>query len=52
MSEKQNGNIFDTFETSLALHSILSVKLHFTKSYLVAIFLIKCAQNQEDSFYK
>ena len=36
--KKHNGNIFETFEASLAVLSIASIKLHFTKSPLVTMF--------------
>ena len=38
MSGKHNGNIFDTFEASLVVLSIASVKLYFTKLPLAAMF--------------
>ena len=36
MAEKHNGNIYETFEASLVVLSIASVKLRFTK--LAAMF--------------
>ena len=38
MSEKQNGKISETFKSSLVVLSIASVKLHFAKSPLAAMF--------------
>ena len=45
MLEKHNGNMFEIFEALLVVLSFSSVKLHFTKSPLAAIF-INFAQNQ------
>ena len=44
ISEKHNGIIFETYEASLVVLSIASVKLHFSKSPVVAKFLINFAQ--------
>ena len=38
MSEKYNGKIIETFEASLVELSMASVKLHFKKSPLGAMF--------------
>ena len=38
MTEKHNGNNFETFEASLVVLNIELVKLHFTKSPLAAMF--------------
>ena len=38
MSEKHNGNIFETFEASLVVLSIALVKLYFTKAPLAVTF--------------
>ena len=39
MSEKHNGSIFATFDASLVVLSIASLKLCFTKLPLAAMFL-------------
>ena len=52
MPEKQNGNIFGTFETSLVVLSIALVKLRFTKLSMAAMFLINFAQNQQASSHE
>ena len=46
MSEKHNGNILGTFAASLVVLSMASVKWYFTKSPLVAMFLINFSQKQ------
>ena len=38
MLEKHNGNICETFEASLVVLRVASVKLHFTKLPLAAMF--------------
>ena len=38
MLENHNGNIFETFEASLVVLSIASVKLRFTRSPPAAMF--------------
>ena len=38
MLDKNNGNVFETFEARLVVPSITSVKLRFTKSSMAATF--------------